>query len=84
MATRSRAPIRPQVEAGNHGKIVAIDIETGAYEWQKMSSRLPTASWRVIQMPKPGLCASARGLYIASAPTASRSGHDHRDGQRTS
>jgi hypothetical protein len=24
--------IRPEVEAGNHGKIVSIDIETGAYE----------------------------------------------------
>ena len=24
--------IRPQVELGNHGKIVAIDIETGAFE----------------------------------------------------
>lgn len=24
--------IRPQVEAGNRGKIVAIDIETGAFE----------------------------------------------------
>lgn len=24
--------IRSQVEAGNHGKIVAIDIETGAFE----------------------------------------------------
>lgn len=24
--------IRPQVEADNHGKIVAIDIETGDYE----------------------------------------------------
>ncbi|MCG8365564.1 MAG: hypothetical protein MJA27_19815 [Pseudanabaenales cyanobacterium] len=24
--------VRPQVEAGNHGKIVAIDIETGAFE----------------------------------------------------
>ena len=24
--------IRPQVEAGNHGKIVAIDIETGSFE----------------------------------------------------
>jgi hypothetical protein len=27
--------IRPQVEAGNHGKIVAIDIETGAFELAK-------------------------------------------------
>ena len=24
--------VRPQVEAGNHGKIVAIDIETGDFE----------------------------------------------------
>jgi hypothetical protein len=24
--------VRAQVEAGNHGKIVAIDIETGAFE----------------------------------------------------
>jgi hypothetical protein len=24
--------VRQQVEAGNHGKIVAIDIETGAFE----------------------------------------------------
>jgi hypothetical protein len=26
------AQVRSQVEAGNHGKIVAIDIETGAFE----------------------------------------------------
>ncbi|WP_448572619.1 hypothetical protein [Trichothermofontia sp.] len=26
------AQVRPQVEAGNYGKIVAIDIETGAFE----------------------------------------------------
>ncbi len=24
--------VRPQVEAGNHGKLVAIDIETGEFE----------------------------------------------------
>jgi len=24
--------VRPQVEAGNHGKIVAIDLDTGAFE----------------------------------------------------
>ena len=29
--------VRPQVEAGNHGKIVAIDIETGAFEVAKDS-----------------------------------------------
>ncbi len=27
--------IRPQVEEGNHGKIVAIDIETGTFELAK-------------------------------------------------
>lgn len=27
--------MRPQVEAGNHGKIVAIDIETGDFEVDK-------------------------------------------------
>jgi len=29
--------VRPQVEAGNHGRIVAIDIETGAFEVAKDS-----------------------------------------------
>ena len=29
--------VRPQVEEGNHGKIVAIDIETGAFEVAKDS-----------------------------------------------
>lgn len=29
--------VRAQVEAGNHGKIVAIDIETGAFEVAKDS-----------------------------------------------
>jgi hypothetical protein len=29
--------VRSQVEAGNHGKIVAIDIETGAFELAKDS-----------------------------------------------
>ncbi|BAU12950.1 hypothetical protein LEP3755_34860 [Leptolyngbya sp. NIES-3755] len=29
--------VRSQVEEGNHGKIVAIDIETGAYEVAKDS-----------------------------------------------
>ena len=36
--------IRPQVEAGNTGKIVAIDIETGAYE---VAEDLLTASDRL-------------------------------------
>jgi hypothetical protein len=33
--------VRPQVEEGNHGKIVAINIETGAFE---IADELLTAS----------------------------------------
>jgi hypothetical protein len=48
--------VRSQVEAGNHGKIVAIDIETGAFEVaddllaasKQLSARLPDAqTWFV-------------------------------------
>lgn len=48
--------IRPQIEAGHHGKIVAIDIETGAFELaddtitasDRLLERLPDAQiWRV-------------------------------------
>lgn len=38
------ARVRPQVEEGNHGKIVAIDIETGDYE---LADDLITASKRL-------------------------------------
>ena len=48
--------VRPQVEEGNHGKIVAIDIETGAFEVaddtitasERLLERYPDAQiWRV-------------------------------------
>ena len=48
--------VRSQVEDGNHGKIVAIDIETGAFELakdtmtasDKLLERYPDAQiWRV-------------------------------------
>jgi hypothetical protein len=48
--------VRSQVEEGNHGKIVAIDIETGAFELakdtmtasDKLLERYPDAQiWRV-------------------------------------
>ncbi len=48
--------VRPQVEEGNHGKIVAIDIETGAFELakdtmtasDKLLERYPDAQiWRI-------------------------------------
>lgn len=48
--------VRPQVEAGNYGKIVAIDIETGAFELaddtiaasDQLLERYPDAQiWRV-------------------------------------
>jgi hypothetical protein len=38
--------VRPQVEEGNHGKIVAIDIETGAFE---LANDTMTASDRLLE-----------------------------------
>jgi hypothetical protein len=38
--------VRPQVEQDNHGKIVAIDIETGAFELEKDTI---TASDRLLE-----------------------------------
>ncbi|MBW4579385.1 MAG: hypothetical protein KME42_07400 [Tildeniella nuda ZEHNDER 1965/U140] len=42
--------VRAQVEAGNHGKIVAIDIETGAFEVAKDS--LTASDQLLAQHPK--------------------------------
>ncbi len=50
--------IRPQVEAGNHGKIVAIDIETGDFEvdvreiaaFNKLEARHPEAQIWIVRV----------------------------------
>jgi hypothetical protein len=50
--------IRPQVEPGNHGKIVAIDIETGEFEvaedtmtaTRKLRERLPDSQTWVVRV----------------------------------
>jgi hypothetical protein len=50
--------VRLQVEAGNHGKIVAIDIETGAFEVAddilsatgKLFERLPDAQPWIVRI----------------------------------
>jgi hypothetical protein len=50
--------VRPQIEEGNHGKIVAIDIETGAFELsddtmtatRQLYERLPDAQPWVIRI----------------------------------
>jgi hypothetical protein len=41
-----QSQIRSQIEEGNHGKIVAIDIETGAYE---LAGDTMTASDRLLE-----------------------------------
>jgi hypothetical protein len=41
--------VRAQVEEGNHGKIVAIDIETGAFELAKDS--LTASDQLLVQYP---------------------------------
>ncbi len=50
--------IRPQVEPGSHGKIVAIDIETGEFEvaddtmtaTRKLRERLPDSQTWVVRV----------------------------------
>jgi len=50
--------VRPVVEAGNHGKIVAIDIETGAFELaddtmtatRRLRERVPDAQTWVVRV----------------------------------
>ncbi len=50
--------IKPQVEAGNYGKIVAIDIETGAFELaddtmaatRQLYERIPNAQPWVVRI----------------------------------
>jgi hypothetical protein len=37
--------VRPQVEAGNHGKVVALDVDTGAFE---VAEDTLTASQRLL------------------------------------
>jgi hypothetical protein len=62
--------IRPQVEAGNQGKIVPLISRREPSRWRKTSSRLPTACWLTIQMCRYGLSGSAIVPSTASAPTA--------------
>jgi len=50
--------VRPQVEEGNHGKIVAIDLETGAFEvdasevaaCNRLEARCPDAQIWIIRV----------------------------------
>ena len=50
--------VRSQVEEGNHGKIVAIDIETGAFELaddlitasKRLSARIPDSQTWIIRI----------------------------------
>jgi len=44
-----QSQVRPQVEEGNHGKIVAIDIETGAFGVAKDS--LTASDQLLAQLP---------------------------------
>lgn len=62
--------VRPQVEEGNQGKIVAIDIETGAFE---VAEDLLTASDRLLAR-----CPNAQTWFV-------RIGHRavHRFGPRS-
>jgi hypothetical protein len=55
--------LRSQVEEGNHGKIVAIDIETGAFEVadnlltasKRLSARVPDAQTWFVRIGHPAV-----------------------------
>jgi hypothetical protein len=55
--------VRPKVEADNHGKIVAIDIETGAFEVadellaksKQLLARLPDAQTWFVRIGHPAV-----------------------------
>jgi hypothetical protein len=49
--------VRQQVEEGNHGKIVAIDIETGIFELAEDICQQPTVYLRGTLMLSLGLSA---------------------------
>lgn len=55
--------IRPQVEAGNYGKVVAMDVDTGDYEVDRdalaattrLLDRLPDAQVWAVRIGYPGV-----------------------------
>jgi hypothetical protein len=55
--------VRPQVEAGNYGKIVAIDVDTGAFEvaentltaCQRLLARFPDAQIWCVRIGYPAV-----------------------------
>ena len=65
--------IRPHVEAGNHGKIVAIDVDTCAFEVaedtltasQRLLSRYPDAQIWCIRIGHRGVHRFGRSLGAA-------------------
>jgi hypothetical protein len=65
--------VRPQVEAGNRGKIVAIDVETGAFEVaedtltasQRLLTRYPDAQIWCVRIGYRGV--HRFGLHTMSA-----------------
>ena len=65
--------VRPQVEAGNQGKIVAIDVETGAFEVaedtltasQRLLTRYPDAQIWCVRVGHRGV--HRFGLHLTAA-----------------
>jgi hypothetical protein len=65
--------IRVQVEDGNEGKVVAIDIDSGQFE---VAQDALTASWQSARTRRPGSFVSAIRRSTASARGILRSGRD--------
>jgi hypothetical protein len=65
--------VRPHVEVGNRGKIVAIDVDTGAFE---VAEDTLTASQRLLTRlsRRPDLVYSDRSSWCASVRLVSQGG----------
>jgi hypothetical protein len=70
--------IRSQVEEGNYGKIVAIDIETGAFEVADDILPATNRLFQRFQMPNPGSSALGIELSIDLVHAASKKLYDSR------
>src|SRR3954447_6957656 len=62
-ADRYEQQVRPQVEAGNHGKVVALDVDTGTFEVaadtltaaQRLLARHPDAQIWCVRIGHPAV-----------------------------
>ena len=74
--------IRPQVKAGDEGKFVAVDIETGAYEMDRDETQRRNGCSSANPPRKSGSFESGIAQLTASGDVQGPRQYDHRCGKR--